>query len=116
MTKQSAVIYVSILSQCVWLQEGWAAPPILTNGIQCTTCTTHPECALGCSFGDRATNPPSEAWKAMLRPMKAGGSFTITVEAAGLKTAPLVLRRVTFGEGKCTSNRLVACGSWVGSD
>ena len=35
-------------SMCADRQEGWAAPPILTNGTQCTTCNTQPEVRKRC--------------------------------------------------------------------
>ena len=84
-------------SLCADREEGWSSPPVLTNGTECTTCNGRKdECALGCGFG--ATTAPAPAtWKVLLRPTPAGGSYTITIKAAGVDT-PLLLRRITFGE------------------
>ena len=83
---------------CADRAEGWSAPPILTNGTECTTCNTQPECARGCGFGDPAASGQPATWKAVLRPMAAGGSYTITACGGPAASQCIVLRRVTFGQ------------------
>ena len=102
-------------TMCADRAEGWSAPPVLSNGTQCTSCNTQPECEMGCRFGslssDATDPPPPLTWKAFLKPHAAGGSYTIsaTVVAAaagsgsgstgGVSPASETsLRRITFGD------------------
>jgi hypothetical protein len=60
------------------------------------------DCEKGCAFVHNATAAPM-AWKVLVPPQPAGGSWTVTVAcASGCSTADagveLVLQRVTFGE------------------
>ena len=68
--------------------------PILSNGTQCSSCGG-PECQPGCEFGAPTGRSLLIAWKALLPPAEAGGSFTITASAG---TEAVSIRRVTFGD------------------
>jgi hypothetical protein len=68
--------------------------PILSNGTQCSSCSG-PECEPGCDFGAPAGRALLDAWKVLLPPQPAGGSFTITASAGSESVS---VRRVTFGD------------------
>ena len=68
--------------------------PILTNGTQCSSCNG-PECEPGCDFGAPTGREVLTAWKALLPPTPAGGSYTVTATAGVERVS---MRRVTFGD------------------
>ena len=73
-------------------------------------------CEQGCAYVHNTTASPL-AWKVLLPPTKAGGSYTLTVTCeigCGKNGQPLVLERVTFGEVFfCSgqSNQVLGIGS-----
>eukprot|EP00039_Didymoeca_costata_P005967 m.86252 g.86252 ORF g.86252 m.86252 type:complete len:759 (+) comp13049_c1_seq1:108-2384(+) len=69
--------------------------PMLSNGTQCGACGQE-ECTAGCEFGSPDVQPKApNAWKAVLAPMTAGGSYTI--EAKTPNTV-ISISRVTYGD------------------